>query len=129
MLQALSHPGVPNSSWLQPFVSDFKSRFIALLAGAADMKAASQVRTLLGMLRMHRHLAQSLGLQHMLGCVDIQPNNLFVCHSEHVHCALPRLASARGDSETDMHRVRCRCFQWHVPSAGPVHTQPQAGDK
>lgn len=34
MLQALAHPDVPNTSWLQPFVSDFKSRFIALLAGA-----------------------------------------------------------------------------------------------
>lgn len=34
MLQALVHPDVPNTAWLQPFVSDFKSRFIALLAGA-----------------------------------------------------------------------------------------------
>lgn len=34
MLQALVHPDVPNTAWLQPFVSDFKSRYIALLAGA-----------------------------------------------------------------------------------------------
>jgi N-acetyltransferase 10 len=34
MVQALSHPDVPSTNWLQPFVSDFKSRFIALLAGA-----------------------------------------------------------------------------------------------
>lgn len=40
MLQALFHPDVPNTSWLQPFVSDFKSRFVALLAGAASTHAS-----------------------------------------------------------------------------------------
>ena len=34
MLQALEHPDVPSTSWLNPFVSDFKSRFISLLGGA-----------------------------------------------------------------------------------------------
>jgi hypothetical protein len=34
MLQALSHPDVPDATWLAPFVSDFKSRFISLLGGA-----------------------------------------------------------------------------------------------
>jgi N-acetyltransferase 10 len=34
MLQALEHPDVPDASWLAPFSSDFKSRFISLLGGA-----------------------------------------------------------------------------------------------
>lgn len=34
MLQPLSHPDVPEPTWLAPFVSDFRSRFISLLGGS-----------------------------------------------------------------------------------------------
>jgi N-acetyltransferase 10 len=34
MLQPLQHPQVEGTAWLQPFVSDFKARFMTLLGGA-----------------------------------------------------------------------------------------------
>lgn len=34
MLQALQHPEVQGTAWLQPFVTDFKARFMSLLGGA-----------------------------------------------------------------------------------------------
>lgn len=34
MLQALQHPEVQGTGWLEPFVTDFKARFTALLGGA-----------------------------------------------------------------------------------------------
>ncbi|WIA39314.1 hypothetical protein OEZ86_005429 [Tetradesmus obliquus] len=34
MLQALQHPEVAGTAWLEPFVTDFKARFMSLLGGA-----------------------------------------------------------------------------------------------
>jgi N-acetyltransferase 10 len=34
MLQALQHPEVSGTAWLEPFVTDFKARFMSLLGGA-----------------------------------------------------------------------------------------------
>jgi N-acetyltransferase 10 len=63
MLQALAHPDVPNTSWLQPFVSDFKSRFISLLAGAFKGMAPALALSLLNPKLVFSDTEASAGVQ------------------------------------------------------------------
>jgi N-acetyltransferase 10 len=63
MLQALAHPDVPNTSWLQPFVSDFKSRFIALLAGAFKSMSPALALSILNPKLVFSEAEASAGVQ------------------------------------------------------------------
>lgn len=67
MLQALQHPDVPSTSWLNPFVSDFKSRFISLLGGAFKTMAPALALSILNPKLVFSEAEAAAGVQQTEG--------------------------------------------------------------